>query len=281
MKTFFICACLPFLLKSNNKTSAFLTEASDTKVISFIDNYRECDGQIYLKLAEVSGAKVFDKKLNQSAKNTLENSYKNGIPLMFNISGSKVVSIEVPQVEERSEYLNHFDVVAYHRFENLNYNRIENIEKLYRLQNGFDQFLVQQFSTLHFNDFTIGCEARAGIITLYLNQQNKLWHYKLFLKGKIIFKTPELTYCWSNHVLNVLPIEENGKLRIYLFDPFLMKELIPIENFMKQLEDNGSEAIEWRLTDHHVFVCNMQNHFGINDANGAYSTTIFKQLYQR
>ena len=230
----------------------------------------------WLELLDVKGTKV---NTNKAYAQLLDSAYRLALPLEFCLIGKKIRRIRKLNIDEQFNYLRAFKPIRFYKLENLIQN--DKVNQCFEIceSHQFYRYLKAHFHSLKLTNFNIGCEARAGIISKYLEENSDLQQYKIFINGELKFKTPNANYAWAHHVLNLLPIDSKNRVVYYVFDPFILGGLSELSTVLKQFEKSGSMHIDYRITDANVFMCLMQQPIGIIDEESRYSKTIFQQLY--
>lgn len=228
--------------------------------------------------------KIFD--INEVKFNTqkrysklLDSAYQLALPLEFSFVGKSLVRIHLLQYLVKEQYMRTFNIIKYYKLDSLIYNNQKSSNFNVCQNHLFMNYLNYHFKGLRFNALNIGCEARAGMISNYLDVMSQLKHYKIFFRGRLKLETNSAHYTWANHVLNLIPIKKNKRLVNYVFDPFILGGMFELDTFIKRLENSGSCCFEFKITDPNVFVCLMHQPIGIIDRQRYFSKMIFQKLY--
>lgn len=276
MKSYFILFVLPIFFSTNQFIQVRHEPINMVVVNSLIEDKVSQRDTDWLKLIEVRGAKI---NTNKCYAKLIDLAYKLGFPLEFTLVDKSVKKIRMLKDGVKKQYLSSFSSIVYYHRDSLIGNRTE--QQLFEkcCANSFKHYLNLNFPLLKFDEFKLGCEARAVIIANYLKKIGRVNHYKLFLFGKIKLATKNAHYVWTNHVLNIVPIVKQNHCILYVFDPFILEGIVELNDFFKLLKKSGSGVFNYRITDANVFVCLKHLPIGIIDHQQYYTKIILEKLY--
>lgn len=276
---------LLFLIPSNNqggkKSSIDGFQKERTCFVAMIESYEEDYQKVYIRLSESPRIYFFKKEVSrESQRKLVMKGYEDGILLLFTIEKDSITEVQIPESSVEKEYRNTYTPMEYLHLDLLVVNKVSETHFSSQMNAGFFEFLNHEYTNCKVLDLHAGCEARAGLISIYLKKKLRLESYKIFLSGSIKLRLKEMSYHWINHTLNIIRLECNGILDTYIFDPFMLDELMPLSTYLNLLNKCGSGTINSCIVKSNVFVCYPKYKLGLIDVNNQYAKTIFRTLYQ-
>ncbi len=96
------------------------------------------------------------------------------------------------------------------------------------------------------------CFKRASLIAFYLDSKGYKSEKIMFAPSSQIASFKEHEDGWealyySNHIANVVSIQENGRIKKYVLDPMFEKELVPIAEYVESSSSFSTDLLNYEL----------------------------------
>lgn len=245
-------------------------QKSPLHLLSFVDDYRSSDSGTTIRLMDYP--MPLHNIKNDSFKQLVLSAFVNGKPLEFTVIKDSLIDCKIPNTFKVSQYLKQFVSISEIDPKFFQYRAISQPTLLHQ----FEAYISKYFM-IHSNQFNQStcCEIRAGIVAKFLFEQCKWKTAKLFFHGQLKWSEKNIQYVWSNHVVNVLPIIDDNKRTLIVFDPISSNPFIKLDTYIDSLITKGSIIQHSCLVNDNILSINFSSNKGLSDINYTNSTLLF------
>ncbi len=239
-------------------------------LLSFVDEYQSSDSSTSIRLMDYP--LPLHKVTNDSIKQMVLSAFINGQPLEFIVIKDSVISCTIPNQFKTDQYLKQFVSISEINPKFFQYRNISQSTLLGQ----FDTYLTKYFK-VHSNQFNRStcCEIRAGIISKFLYEEFNWKTAKMFFHGQLKWSEKNNQYEWSNHVVNVLPLNNKNSPTLMVFDPLSTYPFVKLDDYIDALIANGSIIQHSCLVNDDILSINFSSNKGLTDIDYANSTLLF------